>query len=281
MFQHQSLASLLGWLSFSCWIFVYSPQIYENYVNQSGEGISIFFILIWMIGDLANLFGSWKQNLLPTMIVLALYYFLCDLTILSQIFYYRRLARIKKSNRLREIIPESTENDALLASDINTLPPLSNKIKSWRREIITYITAASSILIIGVACWLISEGRFNFYGTPNVPIEDPIEVWDSTAQIVGWISAAAYLGSRIPQIFKNQQTKCKGLSMLFFLVGITGNLTYVGSILCTSLEPAHIWINLSWLVGSGGTVFLDLIVLYQFWFYRHDRLALSGSVTLP
>lgn len=30
------------------------PQIQENYVLQSGEGLSIFFVIIWLLGDLAN-----------------------------------------------------------------------------------------------------------------------------------------------------------------------------------------------------------------------------------
>jgi predicted kinase len=33
----------------------------------------------------------------------------------------------------------------------------------------------------------------------------------------------------------------------------------------------HLWVNASWLVGSGGTVILDFIVLGQFWYYRRER----------
>lgn len=32
----------------------YMPQIQENYALQSGEGLSIFFVFIWLLGDLAN-----------------------------------------------------------------------------------------------------------------------------------------------------------------------------------------------------------------------------------
>jgi hypothetical protein len=35
------------------------------------------------------------------------------------------------------------------------------------------------------------------------------------------------------------------------------------SILLVSVEPEHLSINASWLVGSGGTIFLDMIVLTQ------------------
>ncbi|EGG06099.1 uncharacterized protein MELLADRAFT_87486 [Melampsora larici-populina 98AG31] len=274
----------MGWLSFACWLFVYSPQIYENYVNQSGDGISVYFILIWMAGDLANLFGSWRQNLLPTMIGLAVYYTICDVVILCQIFYYRRLAIIKANKSLNPAI-NPTETEPLLNTEQSTPVEASTPIKAektWMANVVSYIAAYSAIGVIGLIGWLISEGHVGRPGPtdPSIPVEGPLELWDTTAQIVGWFSAAAYLGSRIPQIFKNRQTKCKGLSLLFFLVGITGNTTYVASILLLSLNPSHLWINLSWLVGSAGTILLDLIVLYQFWLYRKDRLVVPNPVVL-
>lgn len=54
-------------------IVVYSPQIIENYQLKSGEGLSVFFVLIWLAGDLANLFGALLAGLLPTIIILAAY----------------------------------------------------------------------------------------------------------------------------------------------------------------------------------------------------------------
>lgn len=52
---------------------MYSPQIFENYQLKSGEGLSVFFVLIWLAGDLANLFGAILAGLLPTIIILAVY----------------------------------------------------------------------------------------------------------------------------------------------------------------------------------------------------------------
>lgn len=34
---------------------VYSPQILENYHLKSGEGLSVYFVLIWLAGDISNL----------------------------------------------------------------------------------------------------------------------------------------------------------------------------------------------------------------------------------
>jgi len=45
------------------------------------------------------------------------------------------------------------------------------------------------------------------------------------------------------------------------------------SILCQSLSAQHLIVNASWLVGSGGTIFLDLIVISQFFYYSRARKA--------
>ena len=84
--------------------------------------------------------------------------------------------------------------------------------------------------------------------------------------------------------------------MLFFLFACVGNLTYVLSIFiyepaCARLESVdrrverwqgcergewreeygrYILVNASWLVGSAGTLVLDLGIFAQFWVYR-DR----------
>ena len=52
---------------------VYSPQIYENYKLKSGEGLSVPFVIIWLLGDLCNLVGAIMAGLLPTVIILAVY----------------------------------------------------------------------------------------------------------------------------------------------------------------------------------------------------------------
>lgn len=60
-------------MSIACWIIVYTPQIVENYSLQSGAGLSVLFVVTWLVGDLANLFGATIAGLLPTVIILAVY----------------------------------------------------------------------------------------------------------------------------------------------------------------------------------------------------------------
>ena len=52
---------------------MYSPQIIENYKLQSGEGLSVLFIVIWLFGDITNLVGAIIAGLLLTVIIVAAY----------------------------------------------------------------------------------------------------------------------------------------------------------------------------------------------------------------
>jgi len=54
-------------------IIVYSPQIIENHQLQSGEGLALLFIYIWLLGDLCNVIGALVARLLPTVIILGVY----------------------------------------------------------------------------------------------------------------------------------------------------------------------------------------------------------------
>ena len=118
-----------------------------------------------------------------------------------------------------------------------------------------------------------------------------LDLW---GQLFGYLCAALYLGSRIPQLLLNFRRKStEGVSMLFFLFACVGNLTYVMSIF--AYEPAcariagsedprrsgwcedgewakgygrYILLNTSWLIGSAGTLVLDLMIFGQFWMYR-------------
>lgn len=67
------LHRLPGFHQRPCRIVVYSPQIYENYILQSGEGLSVLFVVVWLLGDLTNFVGAILANLLPTVIFLGVY----------------------------------------------------------------------------------------------------------------------------------------------------------------------------------------------------------------
>lgn len=63
----------------------------ENYRRQSADGISLAFLLVWFVGDMANLAGASWARLVPTVIALAVYFCIADLVLLLQCLYYNTL----------------------------------------------------------------------------------------------------------------------------------------------------------------------------------------------
>ncbi|KAF9425502.1 hypothetical protein BGZ94_007481 [Podila epigama] len=90
--------------------------------------------------------------------------------------------------------------------------------------------------------------------------------------IFGWGSAALYLGSRVPQIYKNWRLQsCEGLSMFMFLFSVMGNALYVTSIFLNSLERTYLIRNMPYWLGSSGTLMFDFTIFCQFYLYRHNQ----------
>lgn len=249
---------------------VYSPQIYENYSLQSGEGLSVLFVVIWLIGDLTNLFGALMAGLLPTIIILAVYYTLCDIILFYQIFYYRwrRHQRHRLGIHHRHDVPP-TESSRLLGDEETVVAP--NK---WQRlflnRALLYCLGFAFIFAMGFGSVIVMRRH-------PAPPSPPVEIIEWKSQVLGYISAACYLGSRIPQIIKNAKTKCAGLSLALFVFCLCGNITYVLSIVVADPSRRHIVANAPWLAGSGLTLFLDFFVLYQFYHYRSEADQLDSD----
>ncbi|WWC86257.1 uncharacterized protein L201_001130 [Kwoniella dendrophila CBS 6074] len=245
------LSNIAGYMSIATWIVVYSPQIWENYQLQSGEGLSVTFIVLWLLGDITNLVGGVMAKLLPTMIILAVYYTVCDLILLFQVYYYRRKPS-SSAQAIGQHINPLDESTPLLPEPKQPKPLLPPKFE--------YPIMLLFVLLSGLGAWYITDQ--DTISIPEKP-EPSIELeWKS--QLLGWMSAVLYLGSRIPQIVHNYKTRCAGLSLAMFFFAISGNITYVLSIFFTSMNAKYILANLPWLAGSGLTVFLDLFVLAQF-----------------
>ena len=63
----------------------------ENYRQQSAKGISLLFLAVWFIGDIASLAGALWANLVPTVIALSVYFCIADLILVIQCLYYNSL----------------------------------------------------------------------------------------------------------------------------------------------------------------------------------------------
>ncbi|CAI5935149.1 unnamed protein product [Closterium sp. NIES-65] len=94
--------------------------------------------------------------------------------------------------------------------------------------------------------------------------KEPSKFIHQLGLMLGWVSAGFYLGSRVSQIWQNaERGSAEGLSMAMFLCAFCGNLTYGTAILLRAPSLAALSGNLPWLVGSMGTLSLDITIYLQ------------------
>ncbi|CAK9439209.1 uncharacterized protein LODBEIA_P34330 [Lodderomyces beijingensis] len=299
----QAISGITGSISIACWIIVFAPQIYENFTRKSSEGLSLTFIVLWLAGDVFNVLGAVLQGLLPTMIILAVYYTLADIVLLWQCLVYRDGPNKSESKvggpDLVHLNPTSPMNEDVLSSiysgESNSVSrhrnrqqdleqatsPLSgkkagnnNKLSAMQTFLLNFLMVAL-VFLAGFIGWFVpylKDAKKNpGHGHGHVPHNPEDLKFDPLAQTFGWLCAILYLGSRIPQIVLNYERKSvSGLNVAFFLFACLGNSTYVISILSIDTSAHYLWVNSSWLAGSLGTLVLDFLIFIQFFIYNDE-----------
>ncbi|KAF2155562.1 PQ-loop-domain-containing protein [Myriangium duriaei CBS 260.36] len=309
---NEALSGISGSISLAAWVFLLVPQLIENYRQGSASGVSILFLAVWMLGDITNLIGSIWADLVPTVIALAIYFCIADTVLILQCLYYNALNARAEKRRASSSTPAATEEatptSPLLArtrsyssggvtADNLGLPGSrrrssesrrSRGAASQRRDSLSRIleedtpshavakNVISVVLVIlaGAAGWALAWRAGVWKPTPVAGPADPEEKTPVGAAVLGYASAVLYLGARIPQIMKNHRERsCEGLSILFFMLSVLGNLTYGAGILLHSLDRNYVIKNLPWLIGSLGTMAEDAIIFYQFHVYGEKSSA--------
>ncbi|KAG0462372.1 hypothetical protein HPP92_020848 [Vanilla planifolia] len=83
------IAMILGVVSVISWGIAEVPQIITNYKQKSTAGLSIAFLMTWIIGDIFNLVGCYLEPAtLPTQFYMALLYTITTVTLTTQAIYY-------------------------------------------------------------------------------------------------------------------------------------------------------------------------------------------------
>jgi solute carrier family 66 (lysosomal lysine-arginine transporter), member 1 len=160
----EALSGICGSISIACWVVVFSPQIIENFRRGSAEGLSIVFIVVWLAGDVFNILGAILQGVLPTMIILAVYYTLADIVLMGQVFYYRGFTltdEVKPKSSHAQNQNGDAETRPLLQNDSVTHPPSrdehehhqqhqrSGSMSQWQRHLSvdgTHLSPATPLL---------------------------------------------------------------------------------------------------------------------------------------
>ncbi|KAG5953411.1 hypothetical protein E4U53_005698 [Claviceps sorghi] len=304
----EAISGICGSISIACWVIVFTPQLIANWRSASAEALSIQFVVVWLIGDVFNIAGAVLQRVLPTMIILAVYYTLADVVLLGQCFYYRgftlrdrALSPAPKPRLAHDENGHTNEGTALLGenhhperrtSDWTCLspavphishaeatppPPTALQTAAWNASVVIMVCAA------GVLGWFLGEQAKADEKEPSKGGEDAL-AFSAWGQFFGYLCAVFYIASRVPQLILNYRRKTtEGLSMLFFIFACLGNVTFVLSIFAyepqcehTHCEPGeagrvygkYMLVNLSWLAGALVTLLMDLIVFGQYFYYN-------------
>lgn len=249
----EALSGIFGSISLACWIFLLVPQLLENYRNSSAEAISLAFIFVWFIGDIANLAGALWAGLVPVVVAIGVYFCIADGVLISQCLYYGIVNKRKQGKALLNTqpssssadmvrpIPGNAEEEPLLKRTRTNSVTIPGSADTRRRSSASARRRRSSALpdeqlaqifeesdengtrlwfknamsiiaigVVGAAGWAIAYESGAWKPTPLTSGADE-EKMATGAQILGYFSAVAYLGARIPQIIKNAKDRsCEG-----------------------------------------------------------------------
>lgn len=252
------ISTVSGVLSLGSWMIAQFPQCYEIYQTKSVDGISPLFIFIWVIGDLANFLGCILTNQLFFQYILASYFLFCDLILVSQYWYYGSYLKNKAHHHQHHHRHHLHQQNRTRSGN-----SLSN-------------TAAALVIASNVAT------------ASALPLtmgaQTPLFTIDA-GRLISWFGSGCYFFARIPQLIKNYQRKStEDISPFLFGCTLVGNLTYTISILfsCQFIYGDERWTffmnELPFIIGSGGTIFFDILYFYQLWLYS-DKSSGDSNVT--
>ncbi|XP_074590186.1 vacuolar lysine transporter YPQ1-like [Curcuma longa] len=112
------VAIFLGTVSIISWGVAEVPQILTNFREKSTKGLSVAFLMTWVIGDLFNLIGCiLEPATLPTQFYVALLYTATTAILTGQTIYYGHTDWRHKSNKdivSSQVRHQSAENESLL-----------------------------------------------------------------------------------------------------------------------------------------------------------------------
>jgi solute carrier family 66 (lysosomal lysine-arginine transporter), member 1 len=323
-----AISTGLGTLSIVSWLFAQMPQIYKNYQIKSTAGLSLFFLVEWLLGDATNLLGALFTHQATWQVIIASYYVFVDVCLVIQYFWYTYASRWVYAESLHS---SSSSIDGDDTSDmINSLSPINTSFRDDAEPDMEEMSRAeeqptkpvnapqfsnvdykqSAPRSMGEkfgTSWLASPRTMLFATTlstltrpaASAPIPPPSDLskihlfragtnLELAGMILSWSSTLLYLGSRLPQLYKNwTRQSTAGLSPLLFFAAFCGNFFYSSSMLTNpyawnDFEPygGHGWADehgskrLEWIasaapffLGAFGVLFLDATMGVQFLMY--------------
>ncbi len=195
------------------------PQLIENYQTGSADGISLAFLAVWFVGDLANLLGAVWAKLVPTVIALAIYFCIADTVLILQCLYYKRVHALKQalehhdssqpddatqplidrrnssdiglpgSHRRASVVSNKHCDSALGAATLSTIPEDGGPAREWLKNLLSVLVVCA----VGALGWVVAW-RAGLWMPISQDGDDDTTEGPIGALILGYLSAVCYLG---------------------------------------------------------------------------------------
>jgi len=291
--KQKTVSDIFGTLTFICWLNAQFPQILTNYKNKSVEGLSLPFLINWLLGDITNLLGGILTNQLKFQIYLAAYFCTVDFILFFQYFYYtwfRSPTIIAESGEEIPVRPISTLSlkDSILegAKRSYTFPTRKNhshqRLSSMVFAILLFTFHSTSSISSSFST---SSPYLSTIHDDEMSFGEHIKSffdrnYEPIGRILAWICTVLYLTSRMPQIWKNYTRRSvEGLSVFMFLFAALANMFYSTSVFTSpdlKTDPGYLRKEVPYILGSIGTLVFDVTILIQCFIlrdpeYRHRR----------
>jgi uncharacterized protein with PQ loop repeat len=259
----ETISNILGLLSSIVWFFVLIPQLYQNYKKQDSDAVSLFLILLWLVGDYLSMLSAQVKGISKVVIYVAIYHIVIGVIFAIQIIYYR-YKKYKRyfNNNYSPILDAYDENTNSI--DNEEVVDYYNYLLLTNNEQIFIFSSVLSIIILNTVF---------YFNQSTLPSNDGFVKGYFLADIVAWLTTLIFIGSRIPQIHLNYKRKStQGLSVYSFITLNIANYLFLTSILvniCDNIgnESVFLLSNLQWIAGSISGSVLDIILFYQFYIY--------------
>lgn len=169
------------------------------------------------------------------------------------------------------------------------------KIGRIQRSSLPLAPSQQTLLLLSILCAVLANASplsptTTAAPSPNPPTATPLQ---TAGRILSWLSSILYLGSRMPQIYKNYiRHSTSGLSPSLFIAAFTGNFFYSASVVTNPLAWSsappwglHGWAGaegsdrLNWIslaapfwLGTAGVLVLDATIGVQFLRYGEGKV---------
>lgn len=108
--------------------------------------------------------------------------------------------------------------------------------------------------------------------------EEPEHDWSFIVGTgLGYVASILYLCSRMSQIHKNYTRKSsEGLALVMFVMAVCANMCTGTSIILRTFTLVELKEQLPWIIGSLGTISLDMVILWQSTMYSKQPGVVDG-----